>query len=55
MFALDDLAEGFARSAQPGVPEGVGRRVRRKVVAVRVDQPLGDDDQAEPLALEDAA
>jgi hypothetical protein len=51
---LDDLGERLAGAAKLGVAEGVGGGVGRKVVAVRVDQPLGDDDQAVALALQDA-
>ena len=51
---LDDLGERLAGAAELGVAEGVGRRIRREVVAVRVDESLGDDDQAVALALEDA-
>src|ERR1035438_8750586 len=54
-IAFDDLTESVASPPKAGMPEGVGRRVRREIVAVGIDKPLGNDNQAELLALEDAA
>jgi len=50
----DDVGEDVAGAAELGVAEGVGLAVSGEVVAVGIDEALGDDDGAELLALEDA-
>ena len=52
---FDDLTEGIAGTAEFGVAESVGGGIGREVVAVGIDEALGDDDLTEFLSLEDAA
>ena len=50
----DDFGEGVAGTTELGVTEGIRGGVGGHVIAVLIDETLGDDDLAELLALEDA-
>ena len=53
-IGADDFGEGVAGTTELGVTKGVRGGVGGHVVAVLIDEALGDDDEAELLALEDA-